>query len=114
MPTGLKEDVAVPTLIVEHDSYETEVDLNGTPNGGRDADAGWSVEGRLAWMSFLHTEGYPRIDETWRFALCRYDYPADNGNPELSTCKPLSEVNFHRPCAAGPRPIACNRKLARP
>jgi hypothetical protein len=44
----------------------------------------------------LRPHGRPApVDEDWSFALCRYDYSADFEGPELSTCAPLTQVNFH-------------------
>jgi uncharacterized repeat protein (TIGR03806 family) len=45
----------------------------------------------------MRTGGRPEPGETWRFALCRYDY-ASGREPELSTCAPLSseKPDFHR------------------
>ena len=37
----------------------------------------------------MRTGGRPDIGETWKFALCRYDYSVDFEGPELSTCAPL-------------------------
>src|SRR5262245_6944790 len=78
---------------------EAKVRLDGTLNHWQDRDKGWTVEGRIPWKDFLRTGGRPEPGETWRFALCRYDYSVDFEGPEMSTCAPLktdSFANFHR------------------
>ena len=73
---------------------ETKVTRNGTLNKWYDTDKGWTVEGRIPWTDFIRTGGRPTIAETWRFALCRYDYSVDLENTELSTCAPLKSKRF--------------------
>jgi uncharacterized repeat protein (TIGR03806 family) len=75
---------------------QAAVKLDGTLNHWQDKDKGWTVEGRIPWRDFVRTGGRPLVDEEWSFALCRYDYSADFEGPELSTCAPLSQLNFHR------------------
>src|SRR5438270_2083426 len=74
---------------------DAKVVLRGTLNNWTDRDEGWAVEGRIPWKDFLRTGGRPEINETWKFALCRYDYSVDFEGPELSTCAPLKASNFH-------------------
>ncbi|HEX5446987.1 MAG TPA: PQQ-dependent sugar dehydrogenase [Pirellulales bacterium] len=76
---------------------EAKVSLDGTLNRWQDRDKSWSVEGRIPWTDFLRTGGRPCSGETWKFALCRYDYSVDFEGPELSTCAPLRSQppNFH-------------------
>jgi glucose/arabinose dehydrogenase len=77
---------------------EAKVVLDGTLNKWTDKDKGWSVEGRIPWTDFFRTGGRPAVDETWKFALCRYDYSVDFDAMELSTCAPLKtnpHPNFH-------------------
>ncbi len=78
---------------------DAKVRLRGTLNRWQDRDEGWSVEGKIPWTDFLRTGGRPERGETWRFALCRYDYSVDFEGPELSTCAPLrtpnGAPNFH-------------------
>ena len=77
---------------------ETKVALRGatTLNNDADRDIGWIVEGRIPWTDFAKTGGKPKAGDTWKFALCRYDYSIDNEEPELSTCAPLKQQSFHR------------------
>ncbi len=74
---------------------KTAVVRRGTLNERGDRDEGWSVEGRIPWIDFMPTGGRPSVDEVWSLALCRYDYTLGE-SPELSSCAPLSELNFHR------------------
>lgn len=77
---------------------EAAVQRRGTLDDRQDRDEGWSIEGRIPWTDFLRTGGRPAIGETWKFALCRYDYAIHAGQPELSTSAPLrssTEPNFH-------------------
>jgi uncharacterized repeat protein (TIGR03806 family) len=74
---------------------DTKVKLRGTLNKHDGKDSGWSVEGRIPWRDFRHTGGRPNLGETWKFALCRYDYTKGQPEPELSTCVPLQKMSFH-------------------
>ncbi len=74
---------------------DAKVNLRGTLNNWTDRDDGWSVEGKIPWTDFIKTGGRPERGEKWKFALCRYDYSVDFEGPELSTCAPLTKVNFH-------------------
>jgi uncharacterized repeat protein (TIGR03806 family) len=74
--------------------WKTAVNRRGTLNNRTDRDEGWSVEGRIPWTDLMRTGGRPAVGETWRFALCRYDYTL-NQEPELSTCAPLTRPSFH-------------------
>ena len=74
---------------------KSAVVLGGTLDDREDQDKGWSVEGGIPWPDFLPTGGRPAVDETWQFALCRYDYALRWPDPELSTCAPLTKRNFH-------------------
>ncbi len=73
---------------------QTKVQRRGTLNERGDRDVGWSVEGRIPWIDFMPTGGRPDVDEKWLMALCRYDYTQDT-EPELSSCAPLSKLDFH-------------------
>ncbi|KAF0177590.1 MAG: hypothetical protein FD161_2394 [Limisphaerales bacterium] len=75
---------------------KTAVMLRGTLNNWRDNDTGWSVEGRIPWKDFNRTGGAPKPGDTWRFALCRYDYSKHFESPDLTSCAPLTAVNYHR------------------
>jgi uncharacterized repeat protein (TIGR03806 family) len=76
--------------------FDSQVVLRGTLNERQDRDKGWSVEGRIAWRGFLKAGSRPAPHETWRFALCRYDYDNSFGEPDLSTCAPLTRPSFHQ------------------
>lgn len=75
---------------------DAKVSLDGTLNKWQDKDKGWAVEGKIPWLDFVRAGGRPAVGETWRFALCRYDYSVDFEGPELSTCAPLSTASFHQ------------------
>lgn len=78
---------------------ETVVKLNGTLNRRDDRDTGWTVEGRIPWIDLARTGGRPVPDESWKFALCRYDYTVDVDSPELTTSAVGSSKkspDFHR------------------
>jgi Carbohydrate family 9 binding domain-like len=77
-------------------NMKTAVLLRGTLNNWRDNDTGWSVEGRIPWQDFHHTNGGPTVGDTWRFALCRYDYSKNYESPDLTSCAPLTQSSFHR------------------
>ena len=77
-------------------NMKTAVLLRGTLNNWRDNDTGWSVEGRIPWQDFHHTNGGPKAGHTWRFALCRYDYSKNYESPDLTSCAPLTQSSFHR------------------
>ncbi len=74
---------------------QSKVVRNGTLDDRKDRDTGWAVEGSVLWVDMLPTGGRPDVGETWTFALCRYDYTGRN-QPELSSCAPLTKVDFHR------------------
>ena len=75
--------------------WKTQVRRNGTLNQRDDRDQSWTVEGRIPWLDFMPTGGRPKLDEVWQLALCRYDYTVGQ-KPELSSCAPLTQLDFHR------------------
>ncbi len=79
-----------------HIKMETAVTLRGTLNHWQDTDEGWTVEGKIPWRDLAMTGGRPNVGESWRFALCRGDTSVDHEGPELTTCAPLTQLNFHR------------------
>jgi len=80
-----------------HDfGIESAVSLRGTLDVWTDRDEGWAVEMRIPWASLMSTGGRPEPGDEWGFAACRYDYDLANERPELSTCAPLSRLDFHR------------------
>jgi hypothetical protein len=70
--------------------------VDGTLDQPGDRDKGWSVEGRIPWSIFAPTGGRPQIGDTWRFALCRYDYGPEGTKPVLMSSAPLTQASFHR------------------
>ena len=75
--------------------WKSQVRRTGTLNQREDRDQSWSVEGRIPWLDFMPTGGRPKLDEVWQLALCRYDYTLGQ-KPELSSCAPLTQLDFHR------------------
>lgn len=79
--------------------YEAKVVRRGTLNEHQDKDEGWSAEGRIPWRDFARGGGRPAVDEKWKFTLCRFDYNIKWEAPDLSTCAPLTQRNFHQTSA---------------
>lgn len=77
-------------------AWQTKVVRRGTLNERDDRDEGWSVEGRIPWIDLIQTGARPKPEETWRFAVCRYDYDKRWSEPNLSTNGRFTEVNFHQ------------------
>ncbi|SVA49547.1 uncharacterized protein METZ01_LOCUS102401, partial [marine metagenome] len=77
-------------------TMETAVQLDGSLNKWTDRDKGWSVEGKIRWRDFVRAGGRPRAGDTWKFALCRYDFSVDFDGPNLSSIAPLKQADFHR------------------
>ena len=71
------------------------VQPQGTLNRYEDRDTGWVVEGKIPWTAFAKTGGAPQPGDSWRFALCRYDYSVTLEQPELSCTAPLTRPDFH-------------------
>lgn len=61
----------------------------------RRTNDGWAVAGRIPWSDFAPTGGAPLPGDTWRFALCRYDYSTGEP-PVLTSSAPLQRADFHR------------------
>jgi hypothetical protein len=76
--------------------WRSAVALRGSLNDWQDKDEGWSVEGMIPWDDFAQAGGRPKVGDGWLFALCRYDYSVAYESPDLSSCAPLTEANFHR------------------
>ena len=73
---------------------ESAVSLRGTLNRWTDQDEGWSAEMAIPWSDLMPTGGRPDPGETWRFALCRYDFDIAQEKPELSTSAPLASKTY--------------------
>jgi len=87
-----------------HDfGIESAVALRGTLDDWTDRDEGWNVEIKIPWSSLMFTGGRPEPGDEWRFAACRYDYDIATERPELSTCAPLTRLDFH--CHEDYRPL---------
>jgi len=54
----------------------------------------WGAFLEIPWKAFgLATR--PPPGTIWQFAVCRYNYAGNLGNPELSSTAPLKLLNFH-------------------
>lgn len=75
----------------------TGISILGTRNNWKDEDEYWSMEIAIPFSSLPTLEGKsPVCGERWLFHLARYDYSIylPEGR-ELTSCAPLSKVNFH-------------------
>jgi hypothetical protein len=70
--------------------------VHGTLDQPGDTDQGWTVEGRIPWSAFRMTGGKPKPGDTWKFALCRYDYGPEGTQPVLMSSAPLKRPSFHQ------------------
>ncbi|MBN1475143.1 carbohydrate-binding family 9-like protein [Candidatus Sumerlaeota bacterium] len=71
--------------------------LDGTLNDSTDRDRGWCLEVAIPFAT-LEPRGacLPWGGDQWLFHLARYDYTSTRmGDPELSSCAPLTRVYFH-------------------
>jgi hypothetical protein len=73
---------------------ESAIQLLGTLNKTTDKDAGWSVEGRIPWTSFVRTGGRPEPGQRWTCAPCRVDISVDFEGYELSSAAILKSKPF--------------------
>jgi hypothetical protein len=76
--------------------FEAVAVVDGTLDQPGDTDRSWSVEGRIPWSLFEAAGGRPSIGDSWRFALCRYDYGPEGTDPLLMSSAPLTQPSFHR------------------
>lgn len=70
--------------------------VDGTLDKPGDKDKGWTVEVRIPWTAFAPTGGKPKAGDTWKFAICRYDYGPEGTEPILFSSAPLTQPSFHR------------------
>jgi len=72
--------------------------IKGTLNNSEDVDEYWQLEVAIPFAELPTLKGkIPKIGDTWLFHLARYDYSVYLPEGlELSSCAPLSEVDFHR------------------
>ena len=78
--------------------FKSAVQIQGTLNDWTDVDEYWQLEVAVPFAGLPTLEGRrPQRGDCWRFHLSRYDYSVYlPDGVELSSCAPLSEVNFHR------------------
>jgi hypothetical protein len=79
------------------EGLRTGIALDGTLNDSTDRDRGWRLEMAIPLGELFPPEGVaPQDGDIWRFHLARYDHSAYlTHSPELSSCAPLTRVNFH-------------------
>ncbi len=75
-----------------------KITINGTMNESKDQDQYWQMELAIPFEEITILKNRkPSDGDTWQFHLARYDYSAYlPGGKELSSCAPLTEVNFHK------------------
>ncbi len=80
------------------EGLKSAVVIEGTLNDWQDVDEYWQLEVAIPFADLPTLEGQsPRAGDQWLFHLSRYDYSVYlPGGVELSSCAPLTEVNFHR------------------
>ncbi len=103
-PRELVFEMAFARRGAHPDSFKNEpvlgnkavVVVDGTLDQPGDKDRGWTVEGRIPWTAFAVAGGKPKPGDTWRFAICRYDYGPKGTEPILMSSAPLTQPSFHR------------------
>jgi hypothetical protein len=80
------------------EGLRSAVTIKGTLNDWQDIDEYWQLEVAIPFAELPTLKGTsPRPGDQWLFHLARYDYSVYLPDGlELSSCAPLSEVNFHR------------------
>ena len=80
------------------DGLRSAVVIKGTLNDWRDVDEYWQLEVAIPFADLPTLKGQPpRPGDQWLFHLSRYDYSVYlPEGVELSSCAPLSRVDFHR------------------
>jgi hypothetical protein len=74
-----------------------KITMDGALNEKKDQDKYWQMEAAVPFEDLAILKGQkPSDGNTWLFHLARYDYSfyLPDGK-ELSSCAPLTEVNFH-------------------
>ena len=77
---------------------KSAVFVKGTLNDWTKVDEYWQLEVAIPFASLPSLAGKPpAVGDVWSFHLARYDYSVHlPDGVELSSCAPLSEVQFHR------------------
>jgi hypothetical protein len=73
--------------------------VSGTLNDWKDKDESWQLEFAIPFAALPTLDGRsPDAGDVWKFHLARYDYsvylPEDG--TELTSCAPLSKLDYHR------------------
>ncbi len=77
---------------------KSAVAIKGTLNDPSDVDEYWQLEAAIPFAGLPTLDGRtPRAGDRWRFHLARYDFSIYlPEGVELSSCAPLTKVDFHR------------------
>ena len=70
------------------------VKLRGSLNDWRTRTRAGRSKGASPGETSCRTGGRPEAGDTWKFALCRYDYCVDFEGPELSTARRCKRPAF--------------------
>jgi hypothetical protein len=79
------------------DGLAVGIAIEGTINNWQDTDRCWQMEMAVPFAE-VHSlgGGSPKAGDIWRVLLARYDYSVHlPDGAELSTCAPLTKVDFH-------------------
>jgi hypothetical protein len=76
---------------------KSAVAVKGTLNDPADVDEYWQLEVAIPFAGLPTLKRPPQAGDRWLFHLARYDYSVYlPEGVELSSCAPLTEVDFHR------------------
>jgi hypothetical protein len=76
---------------------KSAVAIRGTLNDPSNSDEFWQLEVAIPFAGLSTLDRPPREGDRWLFHLARYDYSVYlPDGVELSSCAPLTEVDFHR------------------
>jgi hypothetical protein len=79
------------------EGFKAAVTVNGTINDPSDKDKFWQMEMAIPYADLPSMKGKtPKPGDVWKFHLARYDFSVYLPiGDELSSCAPLSKVDFH-------------------
>ena len=77
---------------------KSAVAIKGTLNEPSDVDEYWQLEAAIPFAGLPTLDGRtPHAGDRWQFHLARYDFSIYlPEGVELSSCAPLTKVDFHR------------------
>lgn len=87
---------AAPRWAGYDSGMQAAVSVSGTLNDWTDRDNEWIVEMRVPWSAFERWGGKPKVGDSWRMLISRYDYSVHlEDGVELSAAAPLPWGSFH-------------------